>query len=198
MNRLLLALSLLLALAPAASAANTSGLQQRLVAVGEITGYRPVNVRTLGLAGYARAAGLDARSRSQLTHSGLLDTALEGLHARRVLPSEAGPSQSSVLEFDSQHNADAFLHWLHTTYLKPGRTEPPGVTQTPLTIPGVPGAIGLHTWGQTRQGRLDEYDALLARGRYLQEVDIYALSRDLPHALATHQIAEYFNRRGDT
>jgi hypothetical protein len=197
MYRLLLALFLLLALAPAASAATATPLQQRLISAGEITGYKPVNVRTLGLAGYARAAGLDARSRSQLTRSGLVDTAIEALHAPRALPSEAGPSQSSVLEFDSPHEAAAFLHWLHTTYIKPGRTEPPGITQTSFAIPGVPGVIGLHTWGQTRQGRLDEYDALLVRGRYLQEVDVFAQSRDLPHALAQRELAAYFNRLGD-
>ena len=198
MRRLVLSIILGLTLVPLASAAGTSPLQQRLVDAGEITGYTPLAAHTFGLAGYARAAGLDPDARAKLAHAGLIQAAVENLRAPTTLPKEAnGPSQSSVVEFGSSRQAAAFAGWLRRAYYGGGGKLSAGVHQTSLAIPGEPHALGLHIWGQTKQGRLDEYNAILVQGRYLDEIDVYTKGNRLTLQGAKNEFAAHFERLGN-
>ena len=98
MKRFLLVILLAFVLAPLATAARTSPLQQRLIHRGEIAGYTPLAAHTYGLAGYAHAIRLDARSKTKLARAGFAAAAVENLRAPSPLPKQAGTSQSSVLE----------------------------------------------------------------------------------------------------
>jgi hypothetical protein len=195
MNRFLLLFALALALAPLAAAAGASPLQQRLIGPGEIAGYTPLAAHTYDFAGYARAAGLDPQSKAKLSHAGFVASAVENLRAPSALPKEAGPSQSSVLELGSTQKASAFATWLKKTYYDTGggRPLPAGVHWAAFTIPNERQAFGLHFWGQTKQGRLDEFNAIVVHGRYLDEIDLYVKGSRITTRQATTEFAAHFN-----
>ncbi len=192
MNRFLLTIAVALAVVPFAAAA--SPLQQRLISHGEIAGYTPLESHTYGLAGYASAVGLDAPSKAKLAHAGFVSSAVENLRAPTALPKEAGPSQSSVVEFASAERASSFAAWLKKTYSTGRGPLPPGVHRGPFTIPNVQQVLGLHFWGQTKQGRLDEYSATVRDGNDLDEIDLYVKGGHLRAPQAAAEFAAHFNR----
>ena len=196
MKRFLLVILLALVLAPLATAARTSPLQQRLIHRGEIAGYTPLAAHTYGLAGYAHAIGLDPRSKTKLARAGFAAAAVENLRAPSPLPKQAGTSQSSVLELGSSPKASTFATWVKKTYYTGTGSGPlpAGVHRAAFTIPHQPREFGLHIWGQTKQGRLDEFDALVVNGRYLDEIDLYVLGGRLTAQQAAAEFGSHFNR----
>jgi hypothetical protein len=192
MNRFLLIFVLALALTPLAAGA--SPLQQRLISRGEIIGYTPLAAHTYGLAGYARAAGLDPEAKAKLAHAGFVAGAVENLRAPSPLPKEAGPPQSSVVAFASAEKASSFATWLKKMYATGGGPLPAGVHRGPFTIPNQQQVLGLHFWGQTKQGRLDEYSATVLHGRYLDEIDLYVKGGCLTTPKAAAEFAAHFKR----
>jgi hypothetical protein len=194
MNRFLLLSIVVLALAPLAAAAGASPLQQRLIEKGEIAGYTPLAAHTYGLKGYARAAGLDAPSKRKLAHAGFRSSAIENLRPPAALPKEAGPCQSSVVEFASAEQASSFAAWLKKMYSTGGGPLPAGVHRGRFTIPNQRQVLGLHFWGQTKQGRLDEFSATVLHGRYLDEIDLYVKGGHLTTRQATAEFGAHFSR----
>ena len=193
MNRVLLTSVLALALAPLAAGAS-SPLQQRLVSQGEIPGYTTLAAHTYGLAGYARAVGLDPDAKAKLAHAGFVASAVENLRAPSPLPKEAGPSQSSVVEFASAGKASSFAAWLKKMYATGGGPLPAGVRRGPFTIPNQQQVLGLHFFGQTEHGRLDEYSATVLHGRYLDEIDLYVKGGRLTTPKAEAEFSAHFKR----
>jgi hypothetical protein len=194
MNRFLLTFVLALALAPVAAGAGASPLQQRLITRGEIPDYTPLAAHTYGLSGYARAAGLDPEAKAKLAHAGFVSSAVENLRAPTALPTEAGPSQSSVVEFASAEKASSFATWLEKMYSSGGTPLPAGVHRGPFTIANEQQVLGLHFWGQTKEGRLDEYSATFLHGRYLDEIDLYVKGGRLTTPQARSEIGAHFKR----
>jgi hypothetical protein len=62
-----------------------------------------------------------------------------------------------------------------TTRVQAAAPLPAGAHRAAFTVPHQPREFGLHVWGQTKQGRFDEFDALVVNGRYLDEVDLYVV-----------------------
>jgi len=75
-----------------------------------------------------------------------------------------------------------------------GNSSPPGVRRSTITLPGVPGASGTRFTRTGSQGRLDEYDIILATGPFEYEVSVFTSNRTLSQASFVAAVRGYYHR----
>jgi hypothetical protein len=191
-RRLILILATLCATTTAtAIAAATTPLAHQLLATGELRGYTATSAKTLELDRYARTAGLDPEAKQRLAVGGFAGAAVETLRGPSRLPANAGPSQSSVLRFETASQATSMLRWIKRTYRN---AAPKSIKRAPLAVPGLNGDWSTHYWAPGAQGRIDEYNVYFALGRNLYEIDVFSAGGALTAARAATGLASYHKR----
>lgn len=167
--RVLVAAAVCIALATAATAAAARPLQQLVIQQGDLPGWSaPAQVHTQGPAAFAKEHGKTAKA--------ILKTGF--VSGVTVFLKGPGNGLSIAVRHHTAEQARREALRLYRSNLKTD----PGITGTPISINGIPGAHGIRMTGKHEGKAVLGYEVVFTNGADLMELFVVGLASDIDQA----------------